>query len=506
MLYMDKENDGSSDLEQEIVIKGEIQTVIDGWARSLQLSKEDEARQFLNKANLFNEDKIDRLYPECDISFWIKYGVRYWEELEGEVLEKTGVTLTRDRIKISSVMAREAAKKVEGGEDIKNLSRSEKISMLALAKAKILAVEKTALDIYPGLRNEFEVSKKEIDVAMSTLLANGDKATDINNDFNWDRFISTGKMRLPVFITVASLVLAAASGGISAVNASAENKNVRSESALTFVDTVAFDQALLEDRMATSVPEAMVLSPEEQQSQTYLYDTKYGEEIYIYNEPWIQEKLANFKEEYGISIVNPWNSIDSNTGEMSLSIQWSPSEVAVLIDEISKLPPEYLDRNYQFFPKAIILFKTVDSHGTAGGSAGGTDITFFIPADFDLNKQEEGSIGLIFGTSERHLRSTIDHEWTHNHQVNSPKFHLAWESETGWVQNEDGVWTNTRPDKAVSSISGASATDPQEDQASAIQIFRFDPSALSETRRNFIINNFPDWQPVIDYLENDSKY
>lgn len=200
-----------NDLEQQMVPRGEVGVVVDKWAKTLTPTPGDEKRQFKNKANVFKKAKMDQIDPATDIDFWLKYGVRYWVNLEGEVLGKTGTTLSRDHIKISSELAKEATEKVKAGKDIEKLSLAEHVSMLVLTKAKLLAAEKMATNIYSELRSDFEAAKREVDKELTKLLVNKTRVSDVNNEIDWNRVIPAGKMAFPAAVTLFSILLSACS-------------------------------------------------------------------------------------------------------------------------------------------------------------------------------------------------------------------------------------------------------------------------------------------------------
>lgn len=283
-----------------------------------------------------------------------------------------------------------------------------------------------------------------------------------------------------------------------------------------YVEIVKADEATAEspsrlevmlqyDNVLATVPQPMTLTPEEKKSQSYLQNTQFGSEIYFYDDPQVQRKVADFKEKYGISVVSPLYDINVETGEKTENLLWTPREIGIILDEVPNLPPVYLDRKWEYFPKTIILIKPAGSSGGAGGGAGGNVLTFFLPANFNPDDLGIEADGLLFGTAENSLKSVIVHEWTHNHQINSPKFLLQWLEAVGWKQGADGEFINTQPNEFEGLIYGESLKHPWEDQATAVAIFYFDPSRLTEAQRNFIIREFPDWPPVIEYLNNPPR-
>lgn len=152
-----------------------------------------------------------------------------------------------------------------------------------------------------------------------------------------------------------------------------------------------------------------------------------------------------------------------------------------------------------------LLIKPAGSSGGAGGVAEGNVLTFFLPANFNPDDLGIEAGGLLYGTAENELKGIVVHEWTHNHQFNSPKFLLLWLEAVGWGLDDNGELVNTQPNEFEGLIYGESIKNPWEDQATAMAIFYFDPGRLTEAQRNFIIQEFPDWPPVIEYLNNPPR-
>lgn len=262
---------------------------------------------------------------------------------------------------------------------------------------------------------------------------------------------------------------------------------------------------LQNDYVLSDVPGFISLTPGEKSSQSYLQDTPFGSEIYFYEDPQVQRKVADFKEKYGISVVSPLYDVNEETGEKIENLLWTPREIGIILDEVPNLPPVYLDRKWEYFPKTIILIKPAGSSGGAGGLTDGNFLTFFLPANFNPDDLGIEADGLLFGTAENKLKGVVLHEWTHNHQINSPKFLLQWLEAVGWKQGADGEFINTQPNEFEGLIYGETKKYPWEDQATAVAIFYFDPGRLTEAQRNFIIQEFPDWPPVIEYLNNPPR-
>lgn len=283
-----------------------------------------------------------------------------------------------------------------------------------------------------------------------------------------------------------------------------------------YVEKVKADEAAVElpsylevmlqnDFVLSEVPQTTTLTAKEKASQSYLHDTQFGSEIHFYNDPQVQMKVAEFKEKYGISVVSPLQNVNEETGEKTENLLWTPREIGIILDEVINLPPVYLDRKWEFFPQTIILIKPSGSGGGSGGAAGGNVLIFFLPANFNPDDLELEANGLLYGTAENKLKGVVVHEWTHNHQTNSPKFLSRWEEAVGWKQNASGELINTQPNEFEGLIYDKSLKYPREDQATAVAIFYFDPSRLNEAQRNFIIQEFPDWPPVIEYLNNPPR-
>lgn len=109
------------------------------------------------------------------------------------------------------------------------------------------------------------------------------------------------------------------------------------------------------DNVLSTVPQPISLTPEEKGSQSYLQDTQFGSEIYFYEDSQVQKKVADFKEKYGISVVAPLQNVNEETGEKIENLLWTPREIGIILDEVPNLPPVYLDRKWEYFPKTIIF-------------------------------------------------------------------------------------------------------------------------------------------------------
>ncbi len=281
-------------------------------------------------------------------------------------------------------------------------------------------------------------------------------------------------------------------------------KVVKADEAQTKYPT-RLEVMLQEDYILTAVPGPTVLTPEEKSSQSYLHDTPFGSEIHFYDDPEVQKKVADFKEKYGTSVISPLFDVNTETGEKTENLLWTAREIGIILDEVPHLPSIYLDRKWKYFPKTIVLIKPAGTGGGPGGGSGADAIWFFLPANFDPDGIETGVDGLLYGTDENKLKGVVDHEWTHNHQFNSPKFLTRWEKETGWLTDADGLLTKTIPNEFEGQIYGLSKEYSNEDQATAVMIFRFDPNRLNDAQRNFIMKEFPNWPPVIEFLNNPPR-
>lgn len=304
------------------------------------------------------------------------------------------------------------------------------------------------------------------------------------------------RIKLSTFLVILALVLLAF-GRVYVEIVKADEATAESPSRLEVM--------LQYDNVLATVPQPITLAPEEKSSQSYLQNTQFGSEIYFYEDPQVQRKVAEFKEKYGISVVCPLYDVNVETGEKTENLLWTPREIGIILDEVPNLPAVYLDRKWEYFPKTIILIKPAGSSGGAGGLTDGNVLTFFLPANFNPDDLGIEAGGLLFGTAENSLKSVVVHEWTHNHQINSLKFLYQWIEAVGWKFDDNGELINTQPNEFEGLIYDESLKNPWEDQATAVAIFYFDPGRLNEAQRNFIIQEFPDWPPVIEYLNNPPR-
>lgn len=304
------------------------------------------------------------------------------------------------------------------------------------------------------------------------------------------------RIKLSTFLVILALVLLAF-GWVYVEIVKADEATVKAPSRLEVI--------LQNDYVLSDVPQPITLTPEEKSSQSYLQDTQFGSEIYFYEDSQVQKKVADFKEKYGISVVSPLYDVNVETGEKTENLLWTPREIGIILDEVPNLPPVYLDRKWEYFPKTIILIKPAGSSGGAGGLTSGNVFTFFLPANFNPDDIGIEADGLLFGTAENKLKGVVLHEWTHNHQINSPNFFSQWIGAVGWGLDDNGELVNTQPNEFERLIYGESIKYPWEDQATAVMMFYFDPSRLNEAQRNFIIQEFPDWPPVIEYLNHPPR-
>jgi len=138
-----------SEFERRIPEAG-VNEIVAQWRKELRLP-EKLLGQFEEGSGLFSKTKIAEQDPATDIEFWVSNGVFSDDqaELRGAVRGQIGPYSTRELLSVSSEKAEEAAQKVREGKSFDELPKAEKVSMLALTKAKILAVEPVALDVYP---------------------------------------------------------------------------------------------------------------------------------------------------------------------------------------------------------------------------------------------------------------------------------------------------------------------------------------------------------------------
>lgn len=219
--YMDNQNEGLR-LDEKKELRGQATDVVNAWANVYKLEIGDLVRQVRFGSNTFREDKIDgKVNPETDLDFWMKYGVQYWEKVNGVVLGKKGSSLYQEQIGISSDLAGEAAEKMKKGEIFERLSKPEKVSMLMVTKAKLEAVKEMMLSVYPVLEDDYLKKNKIIDGALTELLVDEKSVRDVAGNIDLKRIIPAGKLVLPSILAIGSLLVSAC--GVSGVSAEAKS-------------------------------------------------------------------------------------------------------------------------------------------------------------------------------------------------------------------------------------------------------------------------------------------
>jgi len=196
----------SSLVEPEGTLTGTEDEVLADWVRLLSLKEEDFINQFLNKSQLFTNEVVQGVDPSTDVRFWLKYGVNNTVRLQGVVHRKTDGFENKD-IVVSSYSAERSARKLENGVKITHLSGEEILSLMLVTKAKLLASQIIAVDVYPGLKSIFKEELDEVNAILVQILENGqvaDKRKSRINKINLAN--SIGKM--PLFVALITLTAA----------------------------------------------------------------------------------------------------------------------------------------------------------------------------------------------------------------------------------------------------------------------------------------------------------
>lgn len=261
-------------------------------------------------------------------------------------------------------------------------------------------------------------------------------------------------------------------------------------------------EVIIERTQLPSVPEPRKLTEKEKITQSYLEDTIVAKDIYKPINPEIQALLVHVKEKYGITIVNPIFSKDGTQRNLG----WNDREIKIIVEQLSRLPPNFQEEYKNTYPKSILLYKIrgTDFPGATAGYNSNFGIEITIAETFDLFAIPI-IYGEIFGIEEGWLRSAITHEWTHIFHEKNPDAANEWSELAGWYMDENGNWQNSDRNALPQFLPEHAGLNPAEDLSISMQLFEFNPHLLNANRQVFIIKYFYKWPPVQKYLKDQKK-
>ena len=187
------------------------------------------------------------------------------------------------------------------------------------------------------------------------------------------------------------------------------------------------------------------------------------------------------------------------------NLAWPSEAVECVANTFESLPQEFLP-----IDDAITSIHLVRTPGTDfPGSGGGYNLInnhnrlmiLYIAETFSLSNVLPEHQYELYKDTEKMLKATVCHEFTHAFIDKNPPILSSWIEQTGWYQHSDQSWSNTNPDTLITEALAEKL--PYEDIAVSTSLMLVNPARLDDTRRNFFLNTGPfrHWSAVLAYKQ-----